>query len=767
MVTYFMKGLILSVFLFFFAGLSFARQVEGNVKDPSGSPVEYANVAFLSLPDSVFTAGTRCDSIGHFSATVPDIPLMIKVAAIGFRTYCTPMDNTATSIEIVLEDTGTTLGEVVVKSKSIVRENGNAILFPTKRDKDYADGGIGVVRNMGVSELHIDPVNDDVSTISGDAVALFIDSAPASKAEVRNVRPQDIARIELLHSPSDPRFNGANVALNYILVKYETGGYSKAYAFQGFVDEKGSYSIYSKLTHKDMTYDLSAAFDYSHSRHDGYSSRTVYDFHEGEVERKAGTTSQFNKTLAPNVSFRAKYENGSMIISNTAGVSMTRIPDSWKKGTVAFSSPTYPSSAFESSSDSENKGTEWSGQYYFVLPRRFSMSVSPFLNYYHIDRNDSYINPADTRIENRISEDALQTRLRADLTKSIGRHSIGALVMGGYNDNRVDYRGSTDSDIRQKEWYVSAGVNTRLNFNNFNWRFNGWVSYQSTSLNGRRYREWLPHFYTTAAYTIDDRNSLRLSAEYSTFADGAATKSPATVYNNEIDALKGNPDLSDYSFTAASLSYNLTATDNLVLAASTRVEHFHNPTVFDFSASRHDGRPVMVRSYVNDGAFTDFSAAVTATWSAFNDRLMLQASPAYHHYAQSGMYHRHRNDFRLNAYAQLYVGRVQLSATFRKSYSVMTENYRMDVPEYYSIGAGWAYRDFYFSARANNFFNSSFRYYDMATVCGPYDSLTENFSATYHRSFSISVSYSLGYGKKTRRNDEIEAIGSANSAILK
>ena len=746
---------------------SFARKIEGQVNDTTGQPVEYASVAFLSLPDSVFVDGTRCDSLGYFSATPPAIPLLMKIAAIGFQTRYISIEESVPFLNIVLEDIGTTLGEVEVKSKSIVRENGNATLFPTKKDKQYADGGIGVVRNMGIPELHIDPVNDDVSTISGESVALFIDSSPASKADVRNIRPQDIARIELLHSPADPRFNGATVAMNYILVKYETGGYSKANVYQSFVNDRGQYSLYSKLTHKDMTFDLSAGFGYSRSSHEGFSTHSVYQFPEGDVERNAGSTSQFDKSMTPNLSFRAKYDGNGMIISNTVGVSMTHVPGSWKKGNVTFSPPVFSSSEFENHSDSENKGAEWSGQYYFVLPRNFSLSVSPYLNYYHITGNTSYLNPDITPIENRIGENALQTRLRADVTKSTGRHLIGALLMGGYNDNRVDYRGTSDSDIKQNEWFLSAGVSSQLNFSRFNWRFNGWVSYQSTTLNGYNYREWLPHIYTTANYSINDRNSVRLSAEYSIFANGADMKSPVTVYNNEIDAVRGNPDLSDYSFLAASLSYNWSPLDNLGVAASTRIENYHNPSVFTFTPAINNGTPLMVRSYVNNGDFSDFSLSLTATWQLFNNNLMLQATPGYHHYSQTGLYHRHSNVFRLNAYAQLYIGKVQLFSTFQKRYSMMTENYRMDIPEYYSIGAGWAFRDFYFSVRANNIFNSSFRWYDRILDYGQYMSVSENLSSAYHRSFSVSVSYSISYGNKVRRGDEIESINNANSAILK
>lgn len=54
---------------------------------------------------------------------------------------------------------------------------------------------------------------------------VFIDGAEAKDWEMRSIRPKEVARVRFLQSPSDPRYKGYTSVVDFILRKYDCGGY--------------------------------------------------------------------------------------------------------------------------------------------------------------------------------------------------------------------------------------------------------------------------------------------------------------------------------------------------------------------------------------------------------------------------------------------------------------------------------------------------------------------------------------------------------------
>ena len=96
---------------------------------------------------------------------------------------------------------------------------------PSSRQKKAAANGYWLLNNMAIPSLMVSPTAASVTTTLGEDVSLFINYLPASKDEVDGMRPEDVRRIDVLRSPSDPRFSGALVAVNFIVRHSNFGGF--------------------------------------------------------------------------------------------------------------------------------------------------------------------------------------------------------------------------------------------------------------------------------------------------------------------------------------------------------------------------------------------------------------------------------------------------------------------------------------------------------------------------------------------------------------
>ena len=65
-----------------------SQYVGGTITDAQGKAVEFANVVFLSLPDSAFVAGAVSSENGGFRLSVDERKGVLKVSCIGLKVSC-------------------------------------------------------------------------------------------------------------------------------------------------------------------------------------------------------------------------------------------------------------------------------------------------------------------------------------------------------------------------------------------------------------------------------------------------------------------------------------------------------------------------------------------------------------------------------------------------------------------------------------------------------------------------------------------------------
>ena len=659
------------------------------------------------------------------------------------------------------------LQEVTVSGNSIIRTRNSVTLFPSKRNKSFACGGLDVLSNANLPEIQVNPATGTVSSTDGTSVTFFIDYQPASMQQLADLRPQDIMKIEILSSPEDPRFQNAKVVANYIMKKYEYGGYTKFNGDQFVPAFVGRYGIYSKFSYKKMSYDVSAGLNYNlRGNSTGERSDAVYEFGSDELSRKSKTEKYKSTQLLPRVSARINYSAAGVSIVNSFGFNYSRLNPFRSTEQVTYSK--YLDSGESHMNKSQrNRNFVWNGNYYFALPREMSISFYANLNLGDNKDISAYALNEGLPIRNNITEKIIDVVASLTLSKKLGAHNIGVSAAGGWNRHKLVYEDVLQNDVYNREGYGQIALSAGLEFNKFSLRPSLTLSLSSEKMNDVKFTKLYPKAFVPFYLQFTRRSSLNGSFEFAMGSADAAQRSPVLVRINEIDAVRGNENLKSYKFYNGRLGYSYTFGSWL----STRVDAQFNcqdnilVPVYSIIDYQSFGK-LMVRDVINDGAIYNSSLTLSLSGNYFKNNLSVRLSGSINNYAQRGDVNRTKYYAQYWLNASYYIGDFRINGYFSPSSRQYTAWYDVKTPMYWYLGASWAHNGLFIDVRFNNPFIKSYKSSTKTFSCDIYSYKNVAYSPEYHQSVKIAISYSFGYGKKLNRNNEVGKLQDAGSIIL-
>lgn len=141
-----------------------------------------------------------------------------------------------------------TLDEVVVESRTQHVIDQGVEYIPSKKTRKSAIDASNLLDLMNIPQLDITPGSLAVKTYTGKDVAMFIDFKEATEEDLQGLRPEDVLRVEVLQYPQDPRFRGQANVVNFIMRKYDWGGYTKLTLTGNTLSvDRGNGLLYSKF----------------------------------------------------------------------------------------------------------------------------------------------------------------------------------------------------------------------------------------------------------------------------------------------------------------------------------------------------------------------------------------------------------------------------------------------------------------------------------------------------------------------------------------
>lgn len=667
--------------------------------------------------------------------------------------------------------------EVVVKAQMHRTDASSSTYIPTVKQRTSAQNAIDLLKQLAIPQISINLMDNSVTTPSGQNVAIYINYIPASEEEMEGLSTSDVRRVEYLDFPTDPRFQGNEHVVNFIVQKYEYGGYTKATVNENFLVGRLSSraSVYSKFVYKRMTYDLYAGASNHNINHSGNSVLSLYNL-KNEMGQAYQTTR--NETLESAhlkynqypVTFRAVYDTDKMQIANTVGFNFDQTPLSETKGILSFIPQQNTDYSYYKNEPSTSRYFVWSGNYYFILPHDFDLSVSPAMNYGHTNYSYLYQTslPGSSSIANISKENVWQFRGSATLFKKItDKRSAFFRAWFGSTSNEVSYFGTSPYNNDFLDMYAGAALG--YNFSNDKWtiRADAALQWEKNQINDQSVSEVYPLLNLSAGFSPSQKHSFRTYFHFGANYPGASEKTPNVLQQNELMYYTGNPNIGLSRQVTLNFSYNWIPTTTF--STSAFIQYFGEYNLYVPAYRPYQGGTALLRTFETDGNYNRTQIGISFNYRLFDGNLQLAASPSVSFYRMTGIFDISRSPFYCNASATYYLGNFYFQAAYQTRSLTLQGNRGVIYKDrdFYQILAGWSHSNWNIRISGMNLFRKDW-------LCATNLLSTSLYSETqlvegnnFHQRLNLSVTYTFGYGRKVKRGNEVGEQSGAASAIMK
>lgn len=176
------------------------------------------------------------------------------------------------SLRLHMEDSTFTLSAVEVTADKVIMKSDGMTIIPRKEQLKLSTDGLDVIYGIMIPGLDVDRRRGSVTKL-GQKVAVYINGEKASNAEIRNIKPSSIVRIDYIDIPSG-KFINDPISLNIITRSSTIGAY---YAFDDI----------QYIGYMSKTFNATAQWNFEHSKVSLFVGNDLSDFdntgsHENE-----------------------------------------------------------------------------------------------------------------------------------------------------------------------------------------------------------------------------------------------------------------------------------------------------------------------------------------------------------------------------------------------------------------------------------------------------------------------------------------------------
>lgn len=676
------------------------------------------------------------------------------------------------------DSTATDLQEITVQGRTQRTVKNGVEYTPDQRTKRAAQDAASLLMLMQLPQLKITPGSSDIKKLDGSDVSVFINFHPASEADLKEMRTADVIKVEVLEYPADPRFNGAASVVNFIMHEYEWGGYSSlTLGGTAMSQECGEARLYSKFAYKRMTYDVNTGAALSHTNRYGSTVTETFrdiDFlgrHYDRVDRVASTG--LNSLTLSNgewASLRAVYSAGKTYLTQTAYFSRNASPVSRNSGTVTFDPAVASSPAQYTSETSFSNTAGYNAYFQQGVFARDLITATANLSWTTTHRNSLNRLEGFPDIVNNNREQTLNGSGTLGYSHFFSHGNQLRATLITYNSHyRTRYMGSYEDLQRLLSSENMLFIEYLQNFGGkLDLYSRAGVSYVLGRVNDKTtLQQWNPRLGFQLQYRPNDNHFASWEAWWGNAHPFASSSNSATVQSSELLWIKGNPDLRNTIFAMTAVKYNYIPSDWFSLTG--RLEYEGNYKRLAYIYSSEPGYDGLVRHFVNSGDAHGYTAQIGANVKLLDKRLSLSADGNFTREVLTGAGSDRRNLLNGSLTGIYYLGNFSLALYYSsptRQLNAWTYGTYYKYSSSYGLQATYGIADLNVTLNIGNWFRKTGTTRALFAT-SRYTNSSVSWSEGNGRYLSLSIKYTVGYGKKVKRGNEVGAGSGGGSAILK
>lgn len=667
------------------------------------------------------------------------------------------------------------LDEVVIVAQMQNTSPNTTTYIPSGKQKNAAQNAIGLLQQMAIPQIRINPIDKSVVDNSGEDVSIFVNYMPASKEDIDGLRTADVRKVEYVEFSTDPRFRGALHVINFIVQEYEYGGYTKITADEDLLVGLSSIAdIYSKFAYKKMTYDLYVAANNLNNHHSGYDVNGQYTLKNADrtdyiLKRSESIDMSHLRQNQYPVTFRASYNTEKLQIRNTLGYSHSSNPINKQSGSLTYLPEIGDDYiTFSRYNPSHSNSLSYQGTFFFALPKDFSINVSPQFSYSHNNNLLIYTTTSSEPILRKARENAYNYRVQTYLNKRFAqKHTLMLGIHGSNTINRLKYTGNAVYDDRFNNAYFSGSICHQFKTQKISLYTDVGLLWEQSDINGLKNSDRYPFVHLNLSYTPNSKNAFSTYFQFANNSPGIDQKASDLLRDNEFMYISGNPLLNNSRHLTVNLSYTWLPSNMLNMNAYGRFFELFDRFITAYEP--YDSGRALLRTYINDGNYIQSEIGIAVTLNLFDKSLQIYVSPNQRFYRSTGMFNKRYNPFQVTAQTTYYLKKWYFMAYYQSPQKMMFTAtptiYKSR--DYYAFVVGWTYSSWNIRLSAYNLFNSHWDTADRFIQTPLYSEHRTNYGTNSHARLNFAVTYTFGYGRKVQRGNEVGEQSGASSAILK
>ena len=680
--------------------------------------------------------------------------LLSLIMAVPFRAFAGP-DVTADSIPVALDD-------VVVTADAQVETSKKVILYPTKLEKRHSTNGYALLANMNLPDFNVNPSEQTISTVTGRAVKILVNGIEVSPDELATLAASEIVRIDYQRNPGG-RWVGSGAVINFITAQYDYGGNVYLSADQGLARQYGEYTGMANYKKNAVTLTLTA-----NGKWDNVSQLNCADniavLSDGVLNQKVAPAVGDTHTNSQYLKFKFTHAADNHTLDISALLKRNATPRNLMADEMTYSGISDFTSQVTRESRDRGLLPAIGLKYNLFIPGGHTIMVSSEVSHGHTNYKSLR---AETGFDN-IINDAVENSVKAggNVTyfKSLPHGlSLGASLDEFYNYYHDAYSGSFDgrqtltNNHAMLMFHIDQSLPVGLSY----YASAGITDLYST-IGNHHDDQFSPMAFYGLTYAVNRRHSFSVTGNYAHSIYNPSYKNDAVIRTSFFEAAMGNPDLEQLKAFQNLVSYN------------GRVGHFGFSFTYDFlryfgnTSNRYfaEGN-ILYHQLVNDGDFYYNKLIFGASANLLGNKLRLKGNAIYSmNRFESDSRPARSNDWRADFSASYMFGDWQVRGSWAVPYSVLgIEGANVRYPAQYGFSVSWQRGCWAAQCCVENFLDRRMCTRTDADY-GAYRSTVRSFSDLSGRNVSLSVTYTLAYGKKTDR-ERPDTASKINSAILR